>query len=154
MSTRLIRYAVFLLAVSALPAAGQDEIGIRHQKGIDGCKSKLAAGQFPRRVAFAVCVNRVNAKAWTDARLLNRDLLEHAAAQELVAAQKFDRREMTEFEYAAARTRIKAELKTGVDQRVTNHALRQPQPMPMPMPAPSYRGPVTCMATGRMVTCY
>jgi hypothetical protein len=139
-----------LLLIGIIAAAGQDNdmIRVQHERDIAACHRKLSAGQFKRRKEFAICVNTANAKGWS--RTSNWDLFQNAAARELVAAERFDRGVLTEAEYLAARTSIKADLMTEVAKREAYRALARPPPYQPPQP----QGPVTCFTTGRLTTCY
>mgnify|MGYP007078515744 CR=1 FL=1 len=121
MSTNVLRVAAILLVLSAAPAMADADS--RHEREIASCKRKLASGVFKKRMEFAACVNLANGRWWTSTRAAHFDLFESAAAQELVAAQRFDAGRITEVEYQAARAKIKADLMTAIDARAASEAI-------------------------------
>ncbi len=114
--------AALLLMFGSMCASAESPAA-RHEREIADCKRKLASGAFKRRMEFAVCVNIANGRWWTSTRSPNFDLFESAAAQELVAAERFDAGRMTDAEYRAARAKIKADLMTTIDARAASAAI-------------------------------
>jgi hypothetical protein len=138
----LMAGAALAVMLSSTVAEGSDW----HPKAIASCEAKLKSGQFIKRVEFAACVNGANIRAWNEDRTPHRDILNNATAQELVAAEAFDRGRMTEIEYAAARARIKTEIASEFGKREKRDD---------PIVIQQSRRPINCFAINNwMTTCH
>lgn len=144
---RFVKVLVLLPIAIASSVATAQQRADWHQNAIANCQQKLKSGQFKKRVLFAECVNRVNAKAWDEEKTKHRDLLDHAMAQELVAAEAFDRGRATEIEYSAARAKIRSDLASEMNRRT----VRSPAPTVIQQ-SPSL--PTYCYTSGRLTTCF
>lgn len=136
---------ILVIGVLGCPLAKAQEDRHWHTKAIFACEDKMNSGHFKRRLDFAHCVNAANARAWKEDRTPHLDLLNHAMAQELVAAEAFDRGRLTEIQYAAARAKIKTELAGSFDARD-----RRDNPVVIQQPRRSF----SCYTFGAVTNCY
>jgi hypothetical protein len=134
----LLRIA-FILSLLGSPALSGDQHP--HTKAIAVCKEAMRSGYFQLRVEFAVCVNLANAREWGSKP--HWDLMEYAAARELLAAKRFDQGLIDEAEYSAARAQIKSELFTAYQQRQATASVSQPR-----------RRSIKCYEVNDVTTCH
>jgi hypothetical protein len=141
MLLRLIIFLLFLVTTAQIAAAQDDKVAT-HTRELAACNRKLDAGQFKRRIEYAVCLNLANAKMW--AGTPHWDLFENAAARDLAAAEAFDQGRMTEIQYRAVRAKIKSDLISEAHRRDAYRAAIRPPP----------QGPITCFTFGQVTNCY
>jgi hypothetical protein len=117
----------------------------RHTQAIADCTAGLHSKRFTKRIEYAQCLKTANLYWWREAKAPHIELVEYAAARDIVLAERFDKGRMSEAEYDAERAKIKADLFSEMERRGTNAALVDA--------ARAASAPISCTTLGATTTC-